>query len=125
GSVNYLPGDYTDILDIEEENNRLKAEGKATIKFDRVLLGVTNSALRTESFLAAASFEQQVRVLTDAALIGKVDHLRGLKENVIIGRPVPLGVELKKMLGLVEDETSEDEPVSDRIEMEANGGNDE
>jgi DNA-directed RNA polymerase subunit beta' len=54
-------------------------------------MGVTNSAIRTESFLSAASFEQQVRVLTDAALIGKVDHLRGLKENVIIGRPVPLG----------------------------------
>ena len=124
GSTLFLPGDYTDILDIEEENNKLKAEGKAPIKYERVLLGVTNSALRTESFLAAASFEQQVRVLTDAALIGKVDHLRGLKENVIIGRPVPLGIELKKNLGLVEEEP-EAEEVDDSIEMEANGGNDQ
>ncbi len=90
-SENFLPGDYGDKLDIEVENINLKKSGRAVIKYDRVLLGVTNSAIRTESFLSAASFEQQIRVLTDAALIGKVDHLRGLKENVIIGRPVPLG----------------------------------
>lgn len=97
GSEEFLPGDYADVLDVEAENVKLKESGKNPIKYDRILLGVTNSAIRTESFLSAASFEQQVRVLTDAALIGKVDHLRGLKENVIIGRPVPLGEVLKKM----------------------------
>ncbi len=90
-SETYLPGDFADVLEVETENLRLIEEGKAPTKFERVLMGITNSAIRTESFLSAASFEQQVRVLTDAALIGKVDHLRGLKENVIIGRPVPLG----------------------------------
>ncbi len=103
-SEEFLPGDYADVLDLDEANKEFEAAGKQTIKYKRVLLGVTNSALRTESFLSAASFEQQVRVLTDAALIGKVDHLRGLKENVIIGRPVPLGDELKKKMGLIVEE---------------------
>ncbi len=105
-SENYLPADYADALDIETENEVLVTTKKQPIKYERVLMGVTNSAIRTESFLSAASFEQQVRVLTDAALIGKVDHLRGLKENVIIGRPVPLGDELKRRLGLITDEIS-------------------
>lgn len=113
-SEEYLLGDYADILDLETENQRLAEEKKKPIKAVRVLMGVTNSALRTESFLSAASFEQQVRVLTDAALIGKIDHLRGLKENVIIGRPVPLGDELKRKLGLIEEESEElEEPDMD------------
>ncbi len=90
-SEEYFPGDYVDVIDIETENAKLRSQNKAEIKYDNILLGITNAAIRTESFLSAASFEQQVRVLTDAALMGKVDHLRGLKENVIIGRPVPLG----------------------------------
>lgn len=114
-SDTYLPGDYADILDLTNENATLEGAGKRGIRFKRVLFGVTNSAIRTESFLSAASFEQQVRVLTDAALIGKVDHLRGLKENVIIGRPVPIGDELKKQLGLIapEEETVETEANAD------------
>jgi DNA-directed RNA polymerase subunit beta' len=96
----FLPGDYVDVLDVEKENRRLEKEGKKIAKYHRVLMGITNAAIRTESFLSAASFEQQVRVLTDAALIGKVDNLRGLKENVIIGRPVPLGEELLKRMRL-------------------------
>ncbi|MEO6728608.1 MAG: DNA-directed RNA polymerase subunit beta' [Candidatus Dojkabacteria bacterium] len=99
-SENLMPGDYTDKLDVLAENKVLSADGKKEVTYGNVLLGITNSALRTESFLSAASFEQQVRVLTDAALIGKVDNLRGLKENVIIGRPVPLGSELIERLAL-------------------------
>jgi DNA-directed RNA polymerase subunit beta' len=109
----FLHGDYADVLDLEEANRDLEGQGKKPIKFKRVMLGVTNSALRTESFLSAASFEQQVRVLTDAALIGKVDHLRGLKENVIIGRPVPLGDELKKKMGLIVEVEEVVEPHND------------
>ncbi len=125
GSETFLPGDYVDILDIGEENKKLKEQGNKEIKYDRVLLGITNSAIRTESFLSAASFEQQVRVLTDAALIGKVDHLRGLKENVIIGRPVPLGNELKKKLGMIVDEEEEME-AEDKMTIDEPGkGNDE
>lgn len=106
----FLAGDYIDVIDMEYENLRLKQKGLKPIKGDRVLLGITNSSLRTESFLSAASFEQQVRVLTEAALVGKVDHLRGLKENVIIGRPVPLG-EL-----LINKNHSELEEVRVRVE---------
>ncbi|MBE0573540.1 DNA-directed RNA polymerase subunit beta' [Candidatus Dojkabacteria bacterium] len=116
-SKEYLLGDYVDVLDLEAENERLQSEGLKPIKSVRVLMGITNSALRTESFLSAASFEQQVRVLTDAALIGKVDHLRGLKENVIIGRPVPLGDELKKQLGLIVEEEVV-EPSADTVGTE-------
>lgn len=99
-SENFLPGDYADILDIEEENKSLESK----VEYERVLMGITNSSIRTESFLSAASFEQQVRVLTDAALIGKVDYLRGLKENVIIGKPVPLGKVLKEKLTKAKEE---------------------
>lgn len=90
-SEDFLAGDYIDVIDMAYENIKLKEKGLRPIKAERVLLGITNSSIRTESFLSAASFEQQVRVLTEAALIGKLDRLRGLKENVIIGRPVPLG----------------------------------
>ena len=102
-SASYLSGDYVDFLDMKKENEALLAEKKNPIKYDQVLLGITNSSIRTESFLSAASFEQQVRVLTDASLIGKVDYLRGLKEKVIIGRPVPLGNVLKRKLGFIKD----------------------
>lgn len=97
-SSEILAGEYRDILDIQEENAKLKAEGKKEIQYERALLGLTNAALRTESFLSAASFEQQVRILTEAALAGKVDRLRGLKENVIIGRTVPIGNVFKRRL---------------------------
>ncbi|MCS7317177.1 MAG: DNA-directed RNA polymerase subunit beta' [Candidatus Dojkabacteria bacterium] len=100
-SQNYFYGDYVDYLDVLAENSYLEAQGKKTIKYERTLMGITSAALRTESFLAAASFEQQVRVLTEAALMGKVDYLRGLKENVIIGKPVPLGNVLKRSMGLL------------------------
>lgn len=110
GSEQYLAGDFVDVLDIEKENIVLGKADKKPIKYERVLMGITNSSIRTESFFSAASFEQQVRVLTDAAIMGKVDYLRGLKENVIIGRPVPLGKVLKKKLGLIkEDEQVENE----------------
>lgn len=100
GDTDYLPGEYIDIGIVDHLNKELEAAGKEQVAYERVLLGLTNAALRTESFLSAASFEQQVRVLTDASLIGKVDHLRGLKENVIIGRPVPIGdMFMKKMQG--------------------------
>lgn len=100
-SETMLSGDYVSVIDLENENAKLLNENKKPVKFRRVLMGVTNSSIRTESFLSAASFEQQVRVLTDAALLGKIDYLRGLKENVIIGRPVPLGKVLKAKLGLI------------------------
>ncbi|MFW5703008.1 MAG: DNA-directed RNA polymerase subunit beta', partial [Candidatus Dojkabacteria bacterium] len=96
GDSEYLPGDYADQLNVTRENERLETEGLKPIKGERLIMGLSNASLRTESFLSAASFQDQVRVLTDASLVGKVDKLRGLKENVIIGRPVPLGDEVIK-----------------------------
>jgi DNA-directed RNA polymerase subunit beta' len=95
GDSEYLPGDYADHIELRQLNEQLKTEGKRTVKSKRQLLGITFAAIKTDSFLSAASFEQQVRVLSEAGLIGKVDYLRGLKENVIIGRTVPLGDEVR------------------------------
>ena len=72
-------------------NEKLKTEGKKPAKGERVLMGITKASLQTESFISAASFQETTRVLTDAAIKGKVDKLTGLKENVIVGRLVPAG----------------------------------
>ena len=72
-------------------NEELVAEGKTPAKGERVLMGITKASLQTESFISAASFQETTRVLTDAAIKGKVDKLTGLKENVIVGRLVPAG----------------------------------
>ena len=96
GDTKLLPGEIVDVFAYEDENERVLAEGGAPAAAKRVLLGLTKAALTTESFLSAASFEQTSRVLTDAALKGKVDHLRGLKENVIIGKLIPAGTGLKQ-----------------------------
>jgi DNA-directed RNA polymerase subunit beta' len=73
----------------------MEAEGKLAPKGERVLLGITKASLATESFISAASFQETTRVLTEAAVTGKSDHLRGLKENVIVGRLIPAGAGLK------------------------------
>ena len=80
----------------QAENERVLQEGGMPATAKRVLLGITKAALSTESFLSSASFQETSRVLTDAALKGKVDHLRGLKENVIIGKLIPAGTGLKQ-----------------------------
>ena len=78
-------------LKLIELNEKIKSEGKKPAKGDRVLMGITKASLQTESFISAASFQETTRVLTDAAIKGKVDPLNGLKENVIVGRLVPAG----------------------------------
>jgi len=95
GDSVYLPGNFVDRNLIDEENVRLKEQNLRPAKYERQLVGITIAAIKTESFLSASSFEQQVRVLSDAAITGKMDELRGLKENVIIGRTVPLGDEVR------------------------------
>jgi len=122
-NLDYLPGDFVDVLDIKLANKKLEEEGKRLIKSKRVLLGITNSAIRIESFLSAASFEQQVRVLTDAALVGKVDNLRGLKENVIIGRPVPLGDVLKAKIGMLKIEETQHTQSQELVTMDEESNN--
>ena len=91
GDSSLLPGEIIDRIKFDNLNEKLKAEGKNQVKGERVLMGITKASLQTESFISAASFQETTRVLTDAAIRGKVDKLSGLKENVIVGRLVPAG----------------------------------
>jgi len=91
GDSKYLLGEVIDQIELDEENEKLKNEGKKPTLSERVLLGITKASLQTKSFISAASFQETTRVLTDAAIRGKVDKLEGLKENVIVGRLVPAG----------------------------------
>jgi DNA-directed RNA polymerase subunit beta' len=91
GDSKYLTGEIIDKIELEEENENLTKNGKKTANVERVLLGITKASLQTNSFISAASFQETTRVLTDAAIKGKVDKLKGLKENVIVGRLVPAG----------------------------------
>ena len=95
GESDMINGEQIEYVRALEENDRLEAEGKQKIKFERVLLGITKAALATDSFISAASFQETTRVLTEAAVTGKRDSLRGLKENVIVGRLIPAGTGLK------------------------------
>ena len=87
----YLPGEMIDRIKFDTTNEKLAADGKEQAVGERVLMGITKASLQTESFISAASFQETTRVLTDAAIKGKVDPLNGLKENVIVGRLVPAG----------------------------------
>ena len=91
GDSTYLPGEMIDRIKFDITNEKLAAEGKELAVGERVLMGITKASLQTESFISAASFQETTRVLTDAAIKGKVDPLNGLKENVIVGRLVPAG----------------------------------
>ncbi len=91
GDTDLLPGSLVDSFVVEEENARMRAEGKEPATYRPVLLGITKASLATDSFLSAASFQETTRVLTDAAIKGKIDRLVGLKENVIIGKMIPAG----------------------------------
>ena len=96
GDSLFLPGTMVNINKFTEENKELILEGKRPATGKPVLLGITKASLETESFLSAASFQETTRILTDAAVHGKVDHLNGLKENVIIGKLIPAGTGAKK-----------------------------
>ena len=96
GDSDFLPGTMVDFLDYEEENEKLTAEGKEPAEGKQVLLGITKASLATNSFLSAASFQETTKVLTEAAIKGKIDPLIGLKENVIIGKLIPAGTGMKR-----------------------------
>jgi len=91
GDTRFLRGEQVDYARIVEENNAAERDGGRPAEFQRVLLGITKASLATESFISAASFQETTRVLTEAAVCGTTDHLRGLKENVIVGRLIPAG----------------------------------
>lgn len=96
GDTDLLPGSLVDVFDFEEENAKIIAEGLRPATGKRVLLGITKASLATDSFLSAASFQETTRVLTEAAIKGKVDPLVGLKENVIIGKLIPAGTGMSR-----------------------------
>ncbi len=96
GDSDYLPGTLIDVLDYTETNERLAAEGKEIVDGRQVMLGITKASLATNSFLSAASFQETTKVLTEAAIKGKIDPLIGLKENVIIGKLIPAGTGMKR-----------------------------
>ncbi|MFC1850714.1 DNA-directed RNA polymerase subunit beta' [candidate division CSSED10-310 bacterium] len=91
GDTEFLPGDSVDKFRFREENDRVVASGGKPATGNSMLLGITKASLSTESFISAASFQETTRVLTEAAIQGKIDHLRGLKENVVVGRLIPAG----------------------------------
>ncbi len=94
GESTYIPGEQVERSEILDTNDALRAEGKMPATFSNVLLGITKASLSTDSFISAASFQETTRVLTEAAIMGKRDELRGLKENVIVGRLIPAGTGL-------------------------------
>ena len=96
GDTDFLPGTMADVLEFNEVNEQMEAEGKEPAKGEQIMLGITKASLATDSFLSAASFQETTKVLTEAAIKGKVDHLVGLKENVIIGKHIPAGTGMKK-----------------------------
>ena len=96
GDSDVLPGVSMDVLDFNDMNEALIAEGKRPAEGKQVMLGITKASLATDSFLSAASFQETTKVLTEAAINGKVDHLIGLKENVIIGKLIPAGTGMKR-----------------------------
>jgi DNA-directed RNA polymerase subunit beta' len=94
GDTTFLPGEQVERSRLLEDNEQIERDGKRLATYERVLLGITKASLSTESFISAASFQETTRVLTEAAITGKSDHLRGLKENVIVGRLIPAGTGL-------------------------------
>jgi DNA-directed RNA polymerase subunit beta' len=113
GDTRFLPGDQVDHVEMEEENRRMDVLHLRKATFRRVLLGVTKAALATDSFLSAAAFQETTRVLTEAAVKGKIDRLIGLKENVIIGSLIPAGTGLavyREMALRSSDEPDEELP---------------
>ncbi len=96
GDSGYLPGTMVDALEFEDKNKELEAEGKEPATGEQIMLGITKASLATNSFLSAASFQETTKVLTEAAIKGKIDPLVGLKENVIIGKHIPAGTGMQK-----------------------------
>ena len=127
GDTEYLPGTLVDVLDFEEINENLIDQGKEPAEGSQVMLGITKASLATNSFLSAASFQETTKVLTDAAIKGKVDPLIGLKENVLIGKLIPAGTGMRRYratrlntdiymdMDVVLDESEEEDVIGEEV----------
>ena len=122
GDSQFLPGQLVDRLIFEKENKKLSASGQKTATAKQNLMGITKASLATDSFLAAASFQETTKVLTDAALENRVDYLMGLKENVIIGKAIPAGTGLREYRGLELVYPGYEEEEKDEIEIYQDSG---
>ena len=118
GDTNYLSGSLVDILEFEELNAKIEAEGKQPATGTQTLLGITKASLATNSFLSAASFQETTKVLTDAAIKGKVDPLIGLKENVLLGKLIPAGTGLKRYRNLRLNSNADEIEELDELDFE-------
>ena len=113
GDSDLLPGSMVDSLDFMELNEQLEEEGKTPAVGSQVLLGITKASLATNSFLSAASFQETTKVLTEAAIKGKIDPLIGMKENVIIGKLIPAGTGMKRYRNIkLDSDINEEEELS-------------
>jgi len=122
GDTQLLVGDQLDIAEILDINDRHIAEGKGGAEYEHQLLGITKASLSTESFISAASFQETTKVLTEAALQCREDHLRGLKENVIMGRLIPAGTGSASYRGMISVEVADQPEDAVGGEAEASVG---
>ena len=121
GDSRFIPGTTVDRLDFEDENERLIAEGKVPAEGKRTMLGITKASLATDSFMSAASFQETTKVLTEAAINGKIDHLIGLKENVIIGKLIPAGTGMRRYRNVkLSTDKEESVEVSENLTQDVN-----
>src|SRR5688572_3361023 len=123
GDTEFLVDEQVDKFRFQEENDRVKKSGGKPASGRPLLLGITKASLSTESFISAASFQETTRVLTEASISGKVDYLRGLKENVIMGRLIPAGTGLEyyRNVELLTEEPEPDVEDTVRMELDENG----
>jgi DNA-directed RNA polymerase subunit beta' len=119
GDTEFLPEEVVDKFKFREENNRVAEAGGRPATGKPVLLGITKASLSTDSFISAASFQETTRVLTEAAINGKVDYLRGLKENVIMGRLIPAGtgMEYYRHVKIAGEDVVEEEPIAEEVSL--------
>ncbi len=117
GDTDYLPGTLVDVLEYEELNEQLLEEGFEPADGRQVMLGITKASLATDSFLSAASFQETTKVLTEAAIKGKVDPLIGLKENVILGKLIPAGTGMKHYRSIKLDSDKNEEEEMEELEL--------
>ena len=118
GDSEYLPGAMIDVLEFEKTNRELEERNLETAKAEQIILGITKASLATDSFLSAASFQETTKVLTDAAIKGKVDPLVGLKENVILGKLIPAGTGMKRYRNVKINTEEEELTLEDEIDFE-------
>ncbi|MCI5951379.1 MAG: DNA-directed RNA polymerase subunit beta' [Anaerostipes sp.] len=118
GDTDYLPGTMVDILEFNRTNAKLEEEGKEPATGEQVMLGITKASLATDSFLSAASFQETTKVLTEAAIKGKVDPLVGLKENVILGKLIPAGTGMKRYRNVKLSTDLDDTMSFDEIDLD-------